>query len=172
MFAYGSLVAAAGEEGVPAVLADHERWWGVAMDNADAVPGYKRYLDPATGTAPDVAVAFVDVRPAPGAAVHGVVVPVDEAGLDALDGRERNYERRDVSDAVDAPVGGPVVAYVGSPEGRARRAGAAEAERLVVSARYREVVRAGLARLDPAAAARFDRCAPPCPVVELQRVEL
>ncbi len=62
IFAYGSLVARPGER---AMLPRHRRTWGAAMDNAVALPGYKRYLDPATGAHPDVRVAFLALAPDP-----------------------------------------------------------------------------------------------------------
>ena len=59
---------------------------------------------------------------------------VDDGMLAALDRRERNYDRRDVSELVD--VGGRVWAYVGSEAGRARCAAGRAAGTAVVSAEY------------------------------------
>lgn len=116
VFAYGSL---AGErDGVPCHLEDHRCHWGVAMDNRETIPGYKVYLDPETGEQPAVEVAYLCITPEPGAGVDGVAFPVTEEELAALDRRERNYDRQDVSGHVD--VEGRVWAYVGSAEGRER----------------------------------------------------
>jgi gamma-glutamylcyclotransferase (GGCT)/AIG2-like uncharacterized protein YtfP len=115
VFAYGSLVARPGA--VPAVLREHRRFWGVAMDNREAIPGYKVYEAP-DGARPAVYVAFVDVEPAPGRSVDGVLLAVDAAELARLDARERNYRRVDVSGSVDAP--GRVWTYQGSEAGRER----------------------------------------------------
>ena len=60
VLAYGSLAVAT--SGTPAVLHGHRRRWGVAMDNAVDLPGYKAYVDPATGERPAVHVAS---RPTP-----------------------------------------------------------------------------------------------------------
>src|SRR3954454_20085071 len=115
VFGYGSLVSGGGER---RVLRDHRCGWDVAMDNRETIPGYKFYVDPETGERPAVYVTFLAIRPQPGASVPGAVFPVDAAMLEALDARERNYDRRDVSDHVDAS--GRVWSYVGSAAGRPR----------------------------------------------------
>ena len=80
VFGYGSLVAA------PAVgrvtLHGHRRVWGVAMDNAVAIPGYKVYALP-DGTRPAVAVAFLDLSETAGEDVEGALLEVDAGALDA-----------------------------------------------------------------------------------------
>jgi gamma-glutamylcyclotransferase (GGCT)/AIG2-like uncharacterized protein YtfP len=116
VFAYGSL--AAEQAGVPCRLRDHRCHWGVAMDNREVIAGYKVYLDPETGERPAVEVAYLCITPEPGASVDGVAFTVTDEQLDALDRRERNYVRRDVSEHVD--VDGRVWAYVGSRAGRRR----------------------------------------------------
>jgi gamma-glutamylcyclotransferase (GGCT)/AIG2-like uncharacterized protein YtfP len=132
VFAYGSLLGLA--PAGPCVLRDHARGWDVAMDNRETIPGYKFYVDPATGERPAVYVTFLAIRPEPGAAVTGEVFAADAETLAALDARERNYDRRDVSDHVD--VDGRVWAYVGSAAGRARCAAGRAAGTAVVSAEY------------------------------------
>jgi hypothetical protein len=133
IFGYGSL--AGGEltalgfvpsrvrrpEGFVADLAGMRRGWGVAMDNRLDRPGYKHYVD-GEGRRPQVFVCFLDVREAPGVRVNGVCLPVATAQLPALDLRERNYERIDVSSRLGtAPApGARVWAYQGSEAGRAR----------------------------------------------------
>jgi hypothetical protein len=54
-------------------------------------------------------------------------VPVDAAALAALDHRERNYERTDVTAAVDGAPDGPVWTYAGRGDSRARFAAAVAA---------------------------------------------
>jgi gamma-glutamylcyclotransferase (GGCT)/AIG2-like uncharacterized protein YtfP len=117
VFGYGSLPAERG--GVPCRLRDHRIHWGVAMDNRDVIPGYKIYLDPETGERPPVHVAYVSITPERGHHVDGHVFEVTDEQLAALDRRERNYDRRDVTELVDE-VGGRVWAYVGSAAGRRR----------------------------------------------------
>ncbi|MCW2986006.1 MAG: gamma-glutamylcyclotransferase, partial [Conexibacter sp.] len=98
VFGYGSLVGLPGVRA--ATLRGHRRVWGVAMDNAVAVPGYKVYEAP-DGARPPVAVAFLDLVEDASRDVEGALVAVDAAGLAALDERERQYRRIDVSGAVD-----------------------------------------------------------------------
>ncbi|HYF26221.1 MAG TPA: gamma-glutamylcyclotransferase family protein [Baekduia sp.] len=137
VFAYGSLT---GLPGRPAVLPGARRTWGVAMDNRQAIPGYKRFLDPATGEAPPVHVAFADLEDGDGD-VDGVLLEVDAAGLRTLDARERNYERIDVSHRFDGA--GRVWTYRGSAAGRRRAARGRAAGDLVVVRSY--AAAAGLA---------------------------
>ena len=136
VFGYGSLVAET--NGRRCVLREHRRGWGVAMDNRRTISGYKYYVDPDTGERPEVYVAFLCIWPEPGASVDGVLLEVDDAGLAALDRRERNYERRDVSAYVDAD--GPVYAYVGSAAGRERFEAGRAAGTAVVAREYLDVV--------------------------------
>lgn len=163
LFAYGSLVAL---RGTLAVLPAHRRTWGVAMDNALALPGYKRYADPLTGAHPAVRVAFLDLAPDAAAQVEGVLLDVPAAELAALDARERNYVRT----TIELAGGERAWTYRGSVEGRARgREGP-----IVVQRAYLEAVRASYAALPPGALERFDAStdAPPGQVVALVREEL
>jgi hypothetical protein len=96
------------------------------MDNSVDLPGYKYYVDE-RGERPDVKVTFVNIEPAD-ASVDGVVIQAD---LDALDIRERNYERREVEPGLWA--------YVGTDEARARF----EEGPSVVSREYLELVPPG-----------------------------
>lgn len=144
VFGYASLKVAGGRS---ARLPGWRRVWGVAMDNRVTIPGYKVYVDPATGERPPVHVAFLDIVEDPGGVVDGVLL--EAVDLAALDARERNYDRREV--LTDA---GPAWAYVGSPEGRGRFA---EAGALVVHDAYLSLV--------------GDAPAPPCPIAALRRVE-
>jgi Gamma-glutamyl cyclotransferase, AIG2-like len=165
VFGYGSL--AADGAGRPARLERHRRVWGVAMDNRVAIPGYKSYLLREDGSRPAVFVAFLDVVAQAGASTGGVLLAVDEVALRALDVRERNYERVDVTaDVADAP--GRVWTYRGSAAGRARLRVGVRSGSAVVARGYLEAVRAGFAWFgieddaDPGA----------LPVVDLQRVDL
>jgi hypothetical protein len=144
VFGYGSL--AAGSTGRRARLAGYRRVWGVAMDNRVDIPGYKSYRRAEDGTRPAVHVAFLDIVEAPGAVVDGVLFAVDDAALRALDERERNYERIDVSDAV-AGAAGAVWTYRGSEEGRARLRIGLREDSAVVDAGYVAAVQASFAAL-------------------------
>ena len=118
MFGYGSLPAE--KAGVPCRLRDHRCHWGVAMDNRETIPGYKVYLDADTGERPAVEVAYLSITPERGSSVEGVAFEVSDEELAALDHRERNYDREDVTELVDADLGGRIWAYVGGAAGRRR----------------------------------------------------
>jgi Gamma-glutamyl cyclotransferase, AIG2-like len=170
VFGYGSLAAdLAG--GHAAQLRGHRRVWGVAMDNREDVPGYKHYRLRSDGSRPAVCVAFLDLVADAAAATSGVCVPVSAAALPALDRRERNYDRVDVTGAVPA-ARGTVWAYVGSEAGRGRLQRAREHGRAVVSRDYLERTRAAFAALGAAALAEFERTAAlgDLPVWELERL--
>jgi len=144
VFGYGSL--AAGYAGRRARLHDHRRVWGVAMDNRLDIPGYKSYRRLQDGTRPTVFVAFLDIVEDPGAAIDGVLLAVDAGALRALDARERNYDRVDVTAAVaDAP--GRVWAYRGSDAGRERLRTGLRTGSAVVDAAYLEAVEATFSAL-------------------------
>ena len=137
VFGYGSLSAE--QAGVPCRLRDHRCHWGVAMDNRETIPGYKVYVDPATGERPAVEVAYLSIAPEPGATVDGVAFPVIGGELAALDRRERNYVRCDVTELVD-DLGGRVWAYVGSAAGRRRLEHGRRRGTAVISRGYLELV--------------------------------
>jgi hypothetical protein len=172
IFGYGSLAAdLAG--GHAAELHGHRRVWGVAMDNSVDLAGYKHYRLRRDGRRPAVCVAFLDIVADEHACTSGVCVAVEPAQLPALDLRERNYERIDVTDAVPA-ARGTVWAYAGTPAGRRRLRDARAAGSAVVSRDYLERTRAAFARLGPPALAEFERTAAlgdDLPVWELERVE-
>jgi cation transport regulator ChaC len=165
VFGYGSLLD--GATGVPCRLSGWRRRFGVAMDNRRTIAGYKYFLDARTGARPELFVAFLDVVPEPGAAVQGIAAAVDAEQLSALDDRERNYARVDVSAALDREFGGPVWAYAGRPEARERYAAAVATGRAVVARAYVEDVRAGFA----AHGLTFDTLLE-VPVMDLERVDV
>jgi hypothetical protein len=170
VFGYGSLAAdLAG--GHVAELHGYRRFWGVAMDNRIDLRGYKHYRLRSDGSRPSVFVAFLDVVADTDAVTRGVCVPVHAAELPAIDRRERNYDRVDVTDAV-APAPGTVWAYVGTPAGRRRLRRAREGGRAVVSHDYLERTRAAFAALGAAALAEFEHTAAldGLPVWELERL--
>ena len=132
VFAYGSLLRDLGgsldRRLKPCRLREHRRAWNVAMDNTLTLAGYKLYLSAADSSRPAVFVTFLNLVPAGGRHVSGVLFAVDDEELAALDERERNYDRRDVTDLIDERRAGRVWTYIGKPEaerrfalGRARR---------------------------------------------------
>lgn len=185
VFGYGSLVgpgevnARVGDGGQPtspslqpAVLQAYRRTWNVAMDNSRSIPGYKRYLDPATGEPAPCFVVFLNIVADPGRQVNGALFAVSARHLATLDRRERNYRRIDVSAHLVTPVQGTVWTYTGSPEAVERFDTGRRTGRAVISKAYWDGVRGGFSALGVEAAAQFDALTDPlpCPVVALERV--
>jgi hypothetical protein len=191
VFGYGSLTTLLGpiptrelkDNGFVADLSGLRRIWGVAMDNRRDLPGYKYYTD-AGGRRPEVFVAYLDLvpahrvpdGPAPGglaAKVNGLCLPVDDAMLERLDRRERNYDRTDVSDRVASVAldGARVWAYIGTVAARARLAEGRRTGTAVIDAGYVRTVEAGFAALGAAELTRVRSSLAPgdLPVVELTR---
>jgi cation transport regulator ChaC len=166
VFGYGSLLESG--TGRPCRLAGHRRRLGVAMDNRRTIPGYKYFLDAATGERPAVYVAFLDLVPDPGASVRGLAIPVADGQLDALDARERNYRRVDVLEGLDTDLGGPVWAYQGLEEARGRYERAAGEGTAVAARAYIEGVRHGFAALGLG----FESDPVEIPVMDLTRVDV
>jgi cation transport regulator ChaC len=186
VFGDGSLAARPGpahtrklrEHGFVADLRGLRRAWGVAMDNRRDLPGYKYYTD-AAGRRPAVFVTYLDLVAAPDqaqAAVNGLCLPVDEVMLEALDRRERNYERVEVSDrlAVAGLGGVRIWAYIGSAAARERLAAGRDTGTAVIDAGYVRTVAAGFAALGPAEHAACQPSLHPgdLPVLELRRHDL
>lgn len=175
VFGYGSLAADL-SRGRLATLTGHRRCWGVAMDNRRDLPGYKWYRQRATHRRPHAFVAFLDIVGAAGGAVNGLCLPVDGAGLERLDARERNYRRVDVTDRIEAPPPGRVWAYAGSAEGRERQRTGVRERRLLISQEYVDDVEDAFRRLgeEQLAAYRASTEPPPdgCEIVALERIDL
>ena len=166
VFGYGSLVGR--PDGLPCQLLGHRRAWNVAMDNRRTIPGYKYYVDPDTGERPPVRVTFLSLYPAAEGRVNGVAFPVTADELDALDRRERNYDRIDVTRLIDAGLRGTVWTYLGSEAARERFA----AGDAVVAQDYFDAIRADFAAAGGLEA--FDRSTDPLtvPLRRLARVDV
>ena len=163
VFGYGSLLRRDDRQ-VVCRLHGHARAWNVAMDNRETIPGYKYFLD-AAGGRPDVFVTFLNLEPRPEALTSGVAIPVSADELEALDARERNYTRVEVTAAIEADLGGRVYAYLGHDEARARFETGHRGRTAVVARAYLEEVRAALGGLEPLEP-------PPVPVRDLTRVDV
>ena len=178
VFGYGSLAGAGWEGSVPRVarLPGHRRELGVAMDNRVDLPGYKSYRDPRDGSRPALHVAFADlvaVGASEAPAVNGVLLAAPD--LAALNARERNYDRVDVSaEVIGAPPGARVWAYVGSAAGRERFARGRATGTLVVARAYVEAIQAGFRSLGEAEHRAYldSTDLGGVPVVALERVDL
>jgi gamma-glutamylcyclotransferase (GGCT)/AIG2-like uncharacterized protein YtfP len=126
------------------------------MDNTRDLPGYKYYVDPHTGERPAIYVTYVDLQPDPTSSVRGVIFPADAPTLEALDRRERNYKRAEVT--VEPAPPGRVWAYFGTADARERFERGAAAGIAVVDREYYERVRS----VEP----------PPVPIRALTRIDI
>jgi hypothetical protein len=128
VFGYGSLVELrepVSIEGqvcapVPGRLRGFHRRWGAAMNNWEAGPLEKHFIDPDSGEQPKIRVAYLDVEERIGATVNGLSIPVDALRLAELDEREVNYLRVDVSAAFLPELPRRVFTYVATEEARER----------------------------------------------------
>ncbi|MGA1440859.1 MAG: gamma-glutamylcyclotransferase family protein, partial [Ilumatobacteraceae bacterium] len=103
------------------------------------------------------------VTVSPSETVNGVVAPVSTDELAALDRREREYDRVDVTASiggVDVRDGDRVVTYVPRPAAVARAASAHSERRAAIELRYSDLVLGAFADLGPAHRERH-RAAPP-----------
>jgi cation transport regulator ChaC len=166
VFGYASLVALEDADALPGRLRGFRRRWGVAMNNWEGGEEVKHWLDRPTGERPRIRVAYLDIEPSEGRTVNGVAIPVDAERLAMFDAREVNYERVDVSAAVEPAISGRVFAYVGLDTARERcRRGAVDSDTFV-SRDYAAAVRRAFERLGPDALAEFDRTTDPRPFPE------
>ncbi len=136
------------------------------MNNWEGGEAAKHFLDRATGERPRIRVAYLDIYEQAGSAVNGLALPVDRDRLDALDARELNYERVDVTGAFEPEVDGRVFTYLGLDAARQRCREGAAAGDIFVSRDYAAVVRAAFGRLAPSGLAEFDRMTDPPPFPE------
>jgi hypothetical protein len=174
IFGYGSLASDLLADVEVKRLLGYRRVFGVAADNSEEIAGYKRYRLPGDSVYPDVYVAFLDIVEAPDTVVNGVLARVEPGDLADLDRRERNYDRIDVTAALDNPPDGRVWAYTGSPDGRARLEAGVAAGTAVVQRSYLDHVHDGFRRLGNAeyelfvATTELDSL----PLADLERVDL
>lgn len=182
VFAYGSLVASTGltssqaqqRRGQVCELVGFRRVFGVAMDNARTLPGYKYYVAAQTGERPAVQVAFLDLVEDAAASVNGLLLPFSASELAALARRERNYVRVEVTDALRPRPAARAWTFVGSDAGRERFEAGRARGTLVVARAYAELVEQGFEALGHEQGERYrsSTAPPPCPLVELERVEV
>jgi hypothetical protein len=165
VFGYASLVELAGDA-VLGRLHGYRRFWGAAMNNWEGGEDVKHFLDRDTGERPRIRVAYLDLREQKESVVNGVAIPVDSARLAALDAREINYERVDVSGALEGSVSERVFTYIGVGAARERcRQGVAEGD-IYVSRDYAAGVRLAFERLGAGALAEYERTTDPLPFPE------
>jgi cation transport regulator ChaC len=173
VFGYASLVAVSEPGAVPGRLRGYRRRWGAAMNNWEGGEEVKHFLDRDSGERPRIRVAYLDIYEQADLTVNGLALPVDPARLTALDAREVNYARIEVSAAFEASTEaaaptaiGRVFTYIGLDAARERcRQGAADGN-VFVSRDYVANVRRAFERLGAEAPAEFDRTTEPLPFPE------
>jgi cation transport regulator ChaC len=174
VFGYGSLASEVAAAATVASIRGFVRTWDVAMDNLAQIPGYKYYVDPATGERPAVHVTFLNLTPDADADTVGFLLEVTPYTLARLDHRERNYDRVEVTDRVrtDPAIKTRVYAYFGRPEARERYTAAIAQNTAVIAAQYLEQVEASFAAHHLTERYEASTRPPACPVRELSRVNL
>ena len=85
-------------------------------------------------------IAVVNIRPAPGQAVNGIAFRVSEAELAALDRRERNYDRIEVTNRLDVTLDTRVWTYRGKLAAEARFAEGVASGTAVINSAYHTLV--------------------------------
>jgi hypothetical protein len=143
------------------------------MDNRVTAPGYKHYLEPDTGSRPEVFVTFLNLARVDGEKVNGTLIRVESHNLEGLDDRERNYDRCEITDHIVEPIDGRVWTYIGSTEGRRRYEEGVEAGSAVVDQAYYEAVNSSFRSLGDRDLVEFEETtdAPSVPVVRLKRID-
>jgi hypothetical protein len=166
VFGYASLVALEDADALPGRLRGFRRRWGVAMNNWEGGEGAKHWLDRATEERPRIRVAYLDIYEQAGSAVNGLVLPADAERLRALDARELNYKRVDVTSSFEPVVDGRVFTYCGLDAARERCREGARDGNVFVSSTYFASMRRSFDLLAPDALAEFDRTTDPLPFPE------
>lgn len=174
VFGYGSLASDLLADVEVTRLRGYRRVFGVAADNSEEIAGYKRYRLSGDSVYPDVYVAFLDIIEDPDIVINGVLASVDPGALADLDRRERNYDRIDVTAAIDNAPDGHVWAYAGSPDGRDRLQAGIAAGTAVVQRSYLDHVYAGFRRLGDAEYDHFVATTEldSLPLADLERVDI
>lgn len=171
VFGYASLVALseslstgdAEHPPLPGRLRGYRRFWGAAMNNWEGGAEVKHFLDRDSGERPRIRVAYLDLYERSGSAVNGLALPADTARLAALDAREVNYARVEVSAAFEPAISQPVYTYVGLDAARERcRQGTADGN-VFAGRDYVSGVRRAFEGLAADALAEFDRTTDPLP---------
>lgn len=197
IFGYGSLVHLARlEEFLGRALGPEDfafgrldgfrRAWNVATDNRLDLPGYKMYLDPATGERPEVFVTFLNLRQVTDTtaatemmAVNGLAFQVSAEELGRIRERERNYRLVEVTghwrpEEPGRQLPGRLLTSLGRPEAEKRFLEGRQIGRAVVRSHYRRIVHAAFGSRGEGWREEYEATTDPpeIPERELERVEL
>lgn len=178
LFGYGSLVSPTSvertigrlvefpEQRIAADLQGYGRRWNYGSLNlrGNWTHGGAKVTD---GVVVSLGLAAVEAE-----SCNGVVLRVTEDELAALDWRERDYDRTDVTDRIrvdcDQPLDAPVVTYVPRPSAVERYRAARDAGRAAVRASYWTLVHESFALLGDDHLERFRATpAPDVPVADI-----
>ena len=149
VFGYGSLVSPESmARTIGRVVAPHEGWLAAHLDGFGRRWNYGSMHQRGDWHGPDGfvesgVVVCLGLEPAADERCNGVVIRVTEDELAALDWRERDYDRTDVTDAVapeEGVVAGRVVTYVPRPSAIERYERARDHGRAAIRRGYHELV--------------------------------
>ncbi len=140
-------------------LAGYRLAWNVAMNNLEQLPNYKYYIERGTESRPDIAVTFLNIEKDENSTLSALAIPVNEAMLEHLDQRERNYNRTTVGQIRHVNGKMPLWAYLGSEQGRARFRAAKQQNKAVIVESYIDKVTSGYAAHGEEKLALFQRTA-------------
>ena len=121
-------------------LRDFHRCWNIAMDNRIDLPNYKYYIEQKTGNRPEGFVTFLNIRPVQGKTIIGILFRVSDRELRNLDQRERNYQRIDVTKAIDIPIQEKAWVYIGLDEAEKRYQESLKQDNAMISQDYFDLV--------------------------------
>lgn len=164
LFSYGSLINRTSAENVlkrpltrddliPALLHGFQRCWSARED---------LYFE---GLGRQASGIFLDLLPAPGSQLNGVVMQISPQELERLKLREKNYDCLDIAQSLQEPrPSGEVFTFVCRAEHRVRP-GEPDA---YIPQRYIDMVRSGCLAIGPEFLRHYDATTAPAPFPILQ----
>jgi pimeloyl-ACP methyl ester carboxylesterase/cation transport regulator ChaC len=182
VFGYGSLLSVASLERTlgrrysgPFVLSDLVGWyrsWNVTMPNSTFV-----FQDSAGAWAIPERIVYLNISPATGRRVNGVIFVINEDDLRTLDKREWIYDRVKINEMLRGVtvLKGPAWAYVGKPE-HLLATQAVEPRQAAIRRSYLDMLDSGKSDLGSSFATAYDDSTDPVPtrliVLDHRREEL
>lgn len=153
-------------------LHGHRRLWNVARDNRKSVPSRDHFVCSVSGERIDGFITAINIRPSPGDFVNGIAFRVTAEQLAALDRREGNYDRIDVTSEVDVLLPSRLWTYRGSALAEQRYARGIAGGTAVINSAYHTLVDLAFASHGEDFHAEYHATtdAPEVPIRPLQRV--
>lgn len=84
----------------PALLSGFQRTWNIARDNSISLVGDRGFIEPRSQLKPPIAITYPNIRAKRGGKVNGMLLPIEERHLKALDSHYRLYERIMVNEKI------------------------------------------------------------------------